>query len=154
MSPKIKIYEALGAFSDGRYEFSSTNEMKVYSSSRNKSYTVVYSPDEHSISANDNGSYWKGYLGYPSILFLIVKKIIEVPKLEIVAGYLKNYAWKDINQKFKNDFTKTENYIREDLQKKGDDLKLLDQVIGEISVQIEKLRLSKLKSNLKPPKGY
>ena len=64
--PIIKIYEALGAVADNRVELSE-NTAKVFSSSGNKFYDVSYDRDSNSIMTNDNGSYWKGYLGYPAI---------------------------------------------------------------------------------------
>ena len=73
--PKIKVYEALGCIADNRIEVNE-NEAKVYSSSREKYYTVKY--DRNSIMSNDNGSYWVGYLGYPSIALLMKKRNCEI----------------------------------------------------------------------------
>ncbi len=106
--PIIKIYEAIGAVADGRVEVAG-NTAKVYSSSGNKYYDVVYAPVEQAIMTDDNGSYWKGYLGYPAIAFLV--KIGMLSCDEKVGELLKNIVWEDINQKFKNDFDKTLEYI-------------------------------------------
>ena len=73
------------------------NTAKVYSSTRNKYYDVVYDPNNQAIMANDNGSYWKGYLGYPSIAFLM--KIGVLSYDQNIGESLKDIAWKDINQK-------------------------------------------------------
>ncbi|OHB17298.1 MAG: hypothetical protein A2749_00855 [Parcubacteria group bacterium RIFCSPHIGHO2_01_FULL_45_26] len=69
-----KVYEALGAITDGRVEVIG-NTAKVYSSSRNKFYDVAYDasknasrPDSgQAIMSNDNSAYWKGELGYPAM---------------------------------------------------------------------------------------
>jgi len=150
--PKIKIYEAIGAIADGRIEMTSENEAKVFSSSRKKYYNVIFDSKENAIFSNDNGSYWRGYLGYPSITFLIAKNILKV-NTEVIE-MLKDYKWKDINQKFKNDFTKTEEFIRESILEKGFDLKKMDDSIEAIQKELEDLKLKKLNYNLKPPKGY
>jgi len=59
--PLIKIYEALGAIADQRIELIQGLfvEAKVYSSSREKYYTVTYDAANKAIMLNDNGSYWK-----------------------------------------------------------------------------------------------
>ena len=110
--PLNKVYEALGAVGDDRIKIDG-NTAKVYSSSGNKFYDVTYDPDKNAIMANDNGSYWVGYLGYPSIALLLAKEIITYDHQ--LADYLKGFAWKDINQKFKNDFDKTDAYIDEQI---------------------------------------
>src|SRR3989339_2007322 len=106
--PIIKIYEALGAVADGRVEVGG-NTAKVFSSSGNKFYDVSYDKEKNAIMANDNGSYWKGYLGYPAIAFLMKTGVLSFD--EKTASLLENIAWKDINQKFKNDFDKTLEFI-------------------------------------------
>ncbi len=108
--PIIKVYEALGSVADNRIEVTG-NEAKVYSSSGNKFYTVNYDPGTQSIMTNDNGSFWKGYLGYPAIAFLM--KIGVLPYDEGIGNLLKDIKWKDINQRFKNDFEKTLDLILE-----------------------------------------
>src|SRR5688572_10980271 len=67
--PVIKMYEALGAIADGRVHMS-RDQAKVYSSSGNKYYTVSFESATNTISSNDNGSFWRGYLGYPAIAYL------------------------------------------------------------------------------------
>lgn len=106
--PPIKVYEALGAVADKRIKIFN-DEIRVYSSSGNKFYIVRYEPETNSIITNDNGSYWKGYLGYPAISYLLNINALEYkPEL---AKFFQNIAWKNINTKYKNDFTKTTSYI-------------------------------------------
>lgn len=147
--PIIKIYEALGAVADGRVEVSG-DRAKVYSSSGNKFYDVSYDPKKKAIMANDNGSYWKGYLGYPAIAFLM--KIGVLPFDQKIGNLLQGIAWKDINQKFKNDFDKTLKYIEDSLTQ---DKKLeLSEYVQQIDIKIKELGLSFLGSKVTPPEGY
>jgi len=151
LPPVIKIYEALGAIADGRVKLDS-DTAKVYSSSGNKHYDVIYDAEAKAISSNDNGSYWQGYLGYPAIAFLMAKQIISHdPK---VGEWLKGFHWKDINTQFKNDFAQTENYIRDEMVKRGADLKKFDQYKEKVVEDLTQLKLSKLKTKAQPPKGY
>jgi len=147
--PIIKIYEALGAVADGRVEVSG-NTAKVYSSSKKKFYDVTYDPVGGSIMANDNGSYWKGYLGYPAIAFLM--KVGLVSYDEQIGAMLKDIAWKDLNQKYKNDFDKTLEYILS--TKSDEDRKSLMSLVNKADKEIKDLKLSLLGKKAIPPEGY
>ena len=93
LPPKIKIYEALGCLADGRLK-EINSQIRVYSSSGNKYYNVTYDQSKQAIMANDNGSYWQGYLGYPAIAYLM--SVEELPFDQKFAEGLKDIAWKDI----------------------------------------------------------
>ena len=147
--PIIKIYEALGSVADGRVEVSG-NKSKVYSSSGNKFYEVSYDPENCAIMANDNGSYWKGYLGYPAIAFLFKSGLLEFrPGM---ASLLKGIKWKDINQKYKNDFVKTLQHIEDSLNE--EDKEALSTYVQEVDQKITELDLSLLGNKTIPPEGY
>ena len=147
--PIAKIYEALGTIADGRIEVS-RNEAKVYSSSGNKFYNVKYSSDKNAIIANDNASYWRGYLGYPSIAFLIKTGVLELrPEM---ANLLKGVRWKEINTKFKNDFAKALDYIESSLDPK--DRANLDEYAEVLDKAISKLNLDVLSPKTKPPEEH
>ncbi len=151
LPPRIKIYEALGCISDDRILVDG-NTGVVISSSGLKRYQVQYNPNTNAITSNDNGSYYQGYLGYPAIAFLLVKRMI--PYENTMLSWLEEISWKDINQKHKNDFQKTEERVRQTVIDRGGDLLKLDQVIDRIAQDISELNIKKLKSNLKPPEGY
>ena len=147
--PVIKIYEALGAIADERIKVSG-NSAKVFSSSGKKFYTVNYDPLARSIMADDNGSYWKGYLGYPAIAFLMKTGIVSFDAE--AAKFLVGIKWKDINQKFKNDFDRTLEYILtpKTLQEK----KIMVDLADKIYAELVRLDLSMLGKKTKPPTGY
>ena len=151
LPPPIKIYEALGALADKRLEVDG-NIAKVYSSSGNKFYTVLYDADNREIMTNDNGSYWQGYLGYPAIAFLMYIGVIHFNP--IFADALKGIAWKDINTQFKNDFDKTREYIHTLLQEKRISVEDFLKEIDTIEKQVKALDLSLLGKKTKPPAGY
>jgi hypothetical protein len=149
--PAIKVYEALGAIGDGRVEVNG-NSAKVYSSSRGKYYVVTYDTEKGAIMANDNGSYWKGYLGYPSIAFLLLAGVVEYN--EHYAELLKDIPWKDINQKYKNDFEKTLNEVLAIVQERGGSVEDLQEEVHRIVSECSALGLSYLGSKVRPPEGY
>lgn len=149
--PKIKAYEALWTISDNRIELVD-DEIRVYSSSRNKYYNIWYNEKENAIMTNDNGSFWQWYLGYPAIAYLMyIGKISYDVRF---AEALKWIAWKDINQKFKNNWKKTERLVCNIVKEKGLKVSEFLEEIENIMKQIEKLDLNLLGKKKKPPKGY
>lgn len=146
--PIAKVYEALGSVADGRVEISG-NAAKVYSSSRNKYYDVIYEPESNSIMTNDNASYFKGYLGYPAIAYLM--KIGVLSYDENTANLLKDIPWKDLNQKFKL-FHKTIEYIFS--TKTEDEKNRLVDLATKVDEEIADLKLSMLGKKILPPAGY
>ena len=146
------IYEALGCISDKRIELNLVDGAKVYSSSGGKFYAVKYDSKSNSVMSNDNTSYWTGQLGYPSIALLLLKGIISYdPRL---ADFLKGIKWKDINQKFKNDYDKTEEYVGNLLKEKELPFDELNKDVDRIKNQLVKLELNYFGEKTKPPIGY
>lgn len=70
---------------------------------------MTYDPVTQAIMSNDNSSYWQGYLGYPAVAFQM--KIGTISYNEKLGNLLKDVAWKDINQRFKNDLEKALEYF-------------------------------------------
>lgn len=151
LPPIIKVYEALGCVADERIHVED-NVAKVYSSSGNKYYTVTYDPATHAIMCNDNGSYWAGYLGYPAIAFLL--QVGVIPYQPESANLLRDVNWKDINQTFKNDFAKTEQYCQDLVLKRDSDLNALLADINQIHSHLTSHPYSFLGNKTKPPSGY
>ncbi|MEZ4156995.1 MAG: hypothetical protein R3B52_03490 [Candidatus Paceibacterota bacterium] len=146
--PKIKIYEALGAVADERIELTATGAL-VDASSRNKTYTVSYSESDGQIMANDNGSYWQGYLGYPAICLLMLKG--KLPYKENFVRILQGIEWKKVNQSFKNDFSKTEALIEAKIES-SENLKEFHSYIQEVLEKIKSLNLGYEGTKAKPAK--
>lgn len=102
--------------------------------------------------ANDNGSYWKEYLGYPAIAFLMQKGILSYN--EKFGESLKEIAWKDINQDFKNDFKKTEEYVLSLVKERGINLDEFNDYIDKTFNRIKEINIKMLGKKKLPPKGY
>lgn len=145
----IKIYEALGAIADGRVEMLG-NSAKVFSSSGNKFYGVQYDPSTRSIMANDNASFFRAYLGYPAIAFLMLKG--ELSYSPEVAAMLKGILWKDLNQQFKNDFGKTLVHIME--SKSAQVGEEIQREVARIDQELRTKVYYHLGKKSQPPVGY
>jgi hypothetical protein len=147
--PVIKVYEALGAVADGRIEMTGEYEAKCWSSSGKEYYDVRFGPETRAIMANDNGSYWKGYLGYPSIALLLV--LGELPYRDDLAKLLAGIPWKEINTRFKNDFEKTLAHIAGEMR--AEDWRELSAYAEELVRELEDKPYLMLGKLVKPPVG-
>src|ERR1051325_11152086 len=146
--PAIKIYEALGAVTDKRIKIKG-NSAHVTSSEGNKMYDVVFDPQTLSITSNDNGSYWQGYLGYPSIAFLMKKKLL--PFDTHISSWLKNISWKKINDATKHDYKKTLAAIEIIVRDRVGDPDILAREVKVIAGNIASSKFLRLASNKRPP---
>src|ERR1700686_942204 len=119
MPPLIKIYEAIGALGDGRVRLEDEHRAFVTSSEGDKTYEVEISDDGHQISSNDNGSYWQGYLGYPAIAVLIARGTLHASAA--ATRMLAGLPWKELNRRFKNDYTRTTAEVARIVAERGGD---------------------------------
>lgn len=71
---------------------------------------------------------------------------------EDLGELLKGISWKDVNQRFKNDFDKTLEHIFASLN--PDQIRSLKNYAEKIADEIKKLDLSLLGEKTKPPEGY
>ena len=149
--PFVKIYEALGCLADGRLVIEG-NSATCTSSSGGKTYTVTYDPQTKAIMANDNGSYWQGYLGYPAIAYLM--DIGELPYDESMAAALKGIPWKDINTRFKNNYDKTTEHVERLAAEHGIPADKLMKFAGAVLESIKKGDYPHLGTKKMPPSGY
>ncbi len=113
--PLIKVYEALGAIADGRVHLLDDARAEVGSSEGSKTYTVEINGKE--VGANDNASFWQGYLGYPAIAVLIVRGLLNADPKSIEA--LGGIAWKELNRRYRNDYAKTLAEVDDGLRTRG-----------------------------------
>ena len=119
LPPIVKVYEALGAIGDGRVRIEDVRRAFVTSSDAAKTYEVETSEDGREIASNDNASYWQGYLGYPAIAVLLARGMYRPPAN--VTDALAGIPWKELNRKFKNDYTKTIAEVDKELEQSGHD---------------------------------
>ena len=148
-----KVYEALGCIADDRIEISEDQKTgKIYSSSRNKFYNLFWDADKNGFYANDNSSFYKREISYTLIAFMM--KIGKLPLEQKYSQMLKDIKWKDINQKYKNDFGKTVEEVNNTLQENDEDVEGLKKYTEEIMEKVVELNIEILPMNLRPPVGY
>lgn len=151
--PRIKILEALGALADQRVTLTDSGAI-VSSSSGNKRYTVIYNQSTDTITSNDNGSYWKGYLGYPALAVLMLNG--RLPFNAKLASLLAGIPWKQWNENYKYDYSQVESLVRKRVgEASAAALVKLDMLVKEIESSLREGALpSPGDSTEAPPAGW
>lgn len=149
LPPRIKIYEALGCVADERLKLNEKGA-DVISSDGTKTYTVLFDAEQKMICANDNGSFWQGYIGYPAIAYLLKTELLSFEPE--IAELLSGIAWKKINQLHKNDWEKTEAWIySQQLSNDKTKIQSLERYAQRLARAIDALSLQQPSKRLRPP---
>lgn len=147
-----KIYEALTAIADKRYELVSDTELKLFSSSRGKFYTITYDPSIKQIMSNDNTAYYTHSISYPMLTLLMLRGDLAYDP-DLLAP-LSNIVWKDIMTKHKNDYDAGIKEVLKSLESQGINITELSSKIELIYNHACSLTLSPLGRRQLPPKAY
>lgn len=145
---RVKYLEALGAVADDRVDVNPRGAT-VQSSSRNKSYEVEVDFERGVASSNDNGSYYRGYVGYPLIATLVVLGKIPVPESSIAA--FRDIPWKDMNTELRNDYDRLFGLLRDREQSTALEL---DELAAAMEQALLSQQLQLVRSAKPPPPGY
>jgi hypothetical protein len=136
--PRIKVLEALGSIADRRVIVLDEKRAKVISSEKDREYFVYLDLEKNVAFSNDNGTKLKGYIGYPIIAFLMIKRVL--PFDEKIANALSQIPWKKLNEKYKN-YSIVEKIVKDIAKKRGIEINLLEKFIEEVMRKISKLSL-------------
>ena len=139
MPPRIKVLEALGAIADGRVKVNG-NKAEVTSSEGDKVYQVCVDLDKGIANSTDNGTRFRGYVGYPIIAVLMLKGVL--PYDPSLSQALKGVPWKKLNEKYKK-YAKVMELIFEDLEKKGIERERAEEFIDKVMDELRRVRLRK-----------
>ncbi len=151
------VYEALTAIADKRIEIENKKDdrfAKVFSSSRNKFYTVKFDLEKMLFMSDDNMAYYRDEVSYPMLAVLLKENKIFFD--ENLLPYFKNIAWKDINQKNKNDYMKSvEEFLNKvaDIHSPEKSLEIKNNCL-KIFTELNKLDLEVLGEKILPPQTY
>ncbi len=149
LPPVAKVYEAFGAVADGRVRLTGPGRAEVDSSGRDRTYSVEWSADLGAIAANDNASYWRGYLGYPAVAVLLAIGALHAD--ESVVGLLAGVPWHDLNVRFKRDYDAAVDSVLADLEQKGADRAGIVAEADGVLTQLAALGLERPARRRRPP---
>ena len=102
LPPRAKVFEAFTAVADGRVRLTGPGSATVVSSGGDKTYDVEWSEDGRTVTANDNASYWQGYLGYPIVAVLLARGELRAGEDAVAA--LAGVPWHELNKRHKRDY--------------------------------------------------
>ncbi len=139
--PRIKVLEAIGSIGDERIKVLDDKKAQVVSSRGDKVYKVVLVKKENNVFhtySNDNGTIYRGYIGYPIIAFMMVKGIIPIDK-EVMKA-MSGVPWKDLNERYKK-YSIVENIVLSRAERRGVSR---DIVMDYINIVMKKLGLLKV----------
>ena len=151
LPPAAKIYEAFGAVADGRVHVTDPSSAEVESSGRDRTYTVEWSADLSSVAANDNASYWQGYLGYPIVAVLLTRGVLHAD--ERIVGQLAGVPWHELNAQFKRDYDAAVDSVLTALARQGADRVRIEAEVDGVMAQLAALELERAGRGRRPPKA-
>ncbi len=149
LPPRAKVFEAFTAVADGRVRLTGPGSATVDSSSGDKAYAVEWSEDGRVVAANDNASYWQGYLGYPILAVLLVRGVLRADRT--VVGALAGVPWHDLNQRFKRDYEAAVAHVLGGLAARGGDPALVEREVAAVLDQLTALGLQRAGRGRRPP---
>ncbi len=138
LPPRIKVLEALSALGDGRVFLKDDNKAIVVSSDGTRNYEVFVDIDRKLVSSTDNGTVYRGYIGYPIISVLMLKGVLPFNKE--LAVKLKGINWRHLNEKYKRYFI-VEKIVKNIFRRRGGNIEELDEFVEKVMEELEKLGL-------------
>jgi hypothetical protein len=149
LPPPAKVYEAFSALADGRVRLGEAGRAEVRSSGGDKAYTVEWTGEFEAVTANDNASYWQGYLGYPIVAVLIAAGRVRADETAIEA--LAGIDWHALNDRFKRDYEAAVSCVLDGLGERGEDPVNVVREVGRVLDQLEVLKLERGPRGRRPP---
>ncbi|MEM1627706.1 MAG: hypothetical protein QXP02_05845 [Desulfurococcaceae archaeon] len=139
--PRIKVMEALGALSDGRVKPVSSTKAIVKSSGGEREYKVVLIDEGGNmfrVYSNDNGTIYRGYIGYPIISLMFLKGVLPIDNQ--VAKAFSGIPWRELNERYKK-YSIVESVVLAKIERSGIQRNIVDDYIN---VVFKKLGLLKV----------
>lgn len=133
--PRIKVLEAAGAVADGRVMLHN-DEATVVSSMGDRRYRVIIRGNR--VYSNDNGTIYRGYIGYPIIAVLMAKK--KLPYDENIGEALKGIPWKKLNEKYKR-YAAVEEIVLRQAEEKGISRETIQYYVNIVLKKLSTLNL-------------
>ncbi|MET1127747.1 MAG: hypothetical protein ABWW70_00300 [Thermoproteota archaeon] len=136
--PRVKVLEALGAIADGRVSREAPGRYTVVSSEGDRRYTVRVDLERREAYSDDNGTVYRGYVGYPIIAALMLEGVL--PYREELAAHLRGIPWRKLNERYKRYFL-VEQEVRRIAEERGADWAEVEALVREVLARLSRLRL-------------
>ena len=149
LPPRAKVFEAFTAVADGRVRLTGPGSATVTSSGGEKTYDVGWSEDGRTVTANDNASYWQGYLGYPIVAVLLARGELHAGEDAVAA--LAGVPWHELNQRYKRDYDAAVAHVLGELP--GHDAATVEAEVDRVLADLAALDLQHAARGRRPPAG-
>ncbi len=136
MPPRIKVLEAISSIAAGRVKKVNTGIYKVKSSKGDREYTVIIK--SNSVFSNDNGTIYRGYIGYPIIAALMMEGVL--PRDERIGKAIKDIPWADMNEQLKN-YRMVEEKVKEVAKQNGVNPEEIDEYVEMVMEALSMITL-------------
>ncbi len=139
--PRIKVLEAIGCIGDGRITLVNDDEARIVSSTGEREYRVIVRNsglNTYIVYSNDNGTIYRGYIGYPIIAFMMLKGIIPIDRDVMKA--MTGIPWKELNEKYRK-YSIVESIVLERAERMGIPKNI---VLDYVNIVMKKLGLLKI----------
>jgi len=143
--PRIKVLEAASAVADGRVRRVGPHSYLVTSSDGTRVYRVYVDPSRGVAYSDDNGTRYRGYIGYPIIAALMLEGVL--PYDQRVGEALRGVPWRRLNESLRR-YALVEREAKRLAEARGVAPSLLDRFVEEVMARLRGLRLEKL---MEPP---
>jgi hypothetical protein len=154
LPPRAKLFEALSAVADGRVRVLTDRHgegrAEVDSSDRRRTYLVEWSAGATTIAANDNASYWQGYLGYPAVAVLLVLRRLRCG--DDIAASLAGIDWHELNRRYRRDYDAALGHVLDVLEQRGVPRAPIERAVDDLMEQLAALELHR-GPRRRPPRG-
>ncbi len=138
LPPRIKVLEALGAIADGRVKILDGQRAIVNSSDYTRVYHVYFDEAKSLVYSDDNGTIFRGYVGYPIIAFLMLKGLL--PFDEKIASALKGIEWRKLNEKYKK-YSIVEQIVKSRAKSRGVMPWIIDRFVIQVFSELRRKTL-------------
>jgi hypothetical protein len=101
------------------------------------------------VTANDNASYWQGYLGYPILAVLLARGELHADPAAMTA--MGGVPWHDLNERFKRDYEGAVTLALSELAGRGGDPALVERQVTAVLEQLDALGLQRAGRGRRPP---
>jgi len=144
LPPRIKVLEALSSIADGRIERVSEKRWRVVSSDGSRIYDVCVNLEKNVVYSDDNGTVYRGYIGYPIIAALMLLGVVSYNGR--VAEAVKRIPWRKLNEEYKN-YKAVEEVVKKIVEDRGVSAEVVDAAIEEAMKTLERLKLRYVSSD-------
>ncbi len=136
LPPRIKVLEALGSIADGRINVQD-DEAEVTSSTGERTYKVIVR-DDGRVYSTDNGTIYRGYIGYPIIALLMIKG--KLPYDERIAKALSGIPWKRLNETYRK-YVIVEQIVLKKAEEKGVPRQVIMDFVNIVMKKLQSMKL-------------